>query len=128
MYDLEEDLTQKQPTNQYPTIEKEMKQQLTASFSKVHRGYFNWDIKYAKHRSATKKVDHSFDRVINDQPTLNVSHSINKTTVAISPVSDKLIYKLQGSVDGKIWKDLDEYTCRKNEKSIFFHHFYLMKI
>lgn len=110
LYDLEEDITQKQPTNQYPTIEKEMKQQLTTSFSKVHRGYFNWDIKYAKHRSATKKVEHNFDRVINDQPTLNVSHSINKTTVAISPVSDKLIYKLQGSVDGKIWKDLDEYT------------------
>ena len=123
LYDLEEDLTQKQPTNQYPTIEKEMKQQLTTSFSKVHRGYFNWDIKYAKHRSATKKVDHSFDRVINDQPALKVSHSVNKTTVAISPVSDKLIYKLQGSVDGKTWKDLDKYTCRTAAEKYVFPSF-----
>ena len=123
MYDLEEDLTQKQPTNQYPTIEKEMKQQLTASFSKVHRGYFNWDIKYAKHRSATKKVDHSFDRAINDKPQMKVSHSVNKTTVAISPVSDKLIYKLQGSVDGKTWKDLDKYTCRTAAEKYVFPSF-----
>ena len=123
LYDLEEDQTQKEPTTLYPTIEKEMKQQLTANFSKVHRGYFNWDIKYAKHRFAAKKVDHSFDRVINDQPQMKVSHSVNKTTVEISPVSDKLIYKLQGSVDGKIWKDLDEYTCRTAAEKYAFPPF-----
>ena len=123
LYDLEEDLTQKQPTKQYPTIEKEMKQQLTSNFSKVHRGYFNWDIKYAKHRLAAKKVDHSFDRVINDQPQMKVSHAVNKTTVTISPVSDKLTYKLQGSVDGKTWKDLDEYTCRTAAEKYVFPSF-----
>jgi len=123
LYDLEEDKAQKQPTAAYPDIEKEMKQQLATIFSKVNRGYFNWDIKYAKHRSDNKKVEHNFDKVINDQPTLNVSHSINKTTVAISPVSDKLIYKLQGSVDGKIWKDLDEYTCRTAAEKYVFSSF-----
>ena len=54
---------------------------------------------------------------------MKVSHSINKTTVAISPVSDKLIYKLQGSVDGKTWKDLDEYTCRTAAEKYAFPSF-----
>jgi arylsulfatase A-like enzyme len=120
LYDLEEDKAQKQPTAAYPDIEKEMKQQLATTFSKVNRGYFNWDIKYAKHRSDNKKLEHNFDKVINDQPVLTVSHSGNKTSVAVAPVSNKLVYTLQGSADGKIWKNLDEYICRNNaEKYVF---------
>jgi len=120
LYDLEEDIAQKQPTSLYPDIEKEMKQQLAATFSKVNRGYFNWDIKYAKYRSDNKKVEHNFDKVINDQPVLEISHSGNKTSVSVSPVSNKLVYRLQGSADGKNWMDLDEYTCREDaEKYVF---------
>lgn len=123
LYNLEEDIAQKQPTNSYPAIEEKMKQQLLAYFPKVNRGYFNWDIKYAKHRSYSKKVDHSFDMVINDQAIMDVSHSGNKTTVSISPVSSKLVYKLQGSVDGNVWRDLDEYTCRKDAEKYVFPSF-----
>jgi arylsulfatase B len=120
LFNLEEDISQKQPTESFPGIKKEMKKQMLEYFSLVQRGYFNWDIKYAKYRLDNNKVEHNFDRVINDQPILDVSHSGNKTTVSISPVSNKLLYKLQGSADGQKWMDLDEYICRKDaEKYIF---------
>ncbi len=120
LYDLKADISQKQPTKKYPDIEEEMKKQLASFFSEVNRGYFNWDIKYAKYRSENKKVEHNFDKVINDQPVLEVSNSENKTIVSISPVSNKLVYSLQGSSDGKKWMDLDEYTCREDaEKHVF---------
>jgi len=120
LYDLDEDISQKQPTKDYPDIEEEMKQQFLGYFSKVNRGYFNWDMKYAKYRSDNKKVEHNFDMAINDLPDLEVSHSGNKSTVSMSPVSNKLVYKLQGSVDGTKWEDLDEFICRKDaEKYVF---------
>ncbi|MCK5775204.1 MAG: arylsulfatase, partial [Bacteroidales bacterium] len=120
LYDLQEDITQNQPTSLYPDVEKEMKEQFVANFSKVHRGYFNWDIKYAKYRADKRDVEHSFDWVINDQPELNISLSDNKIKVSISPVSNKLVYKLQDSDDGKIWKDVDEYICREDADKFVF--------
>lgn len=120
LYDLKKDKTQKEPTVRYPEIENEMKQHLAATFSKVNRGYFNWDIKYAKHRSDNKKVEHSFDKVINDQVEMEVVHSDGKTSITISPISNKLVYTLQASVDGKVWEALDEYISRKDADKYVF--------
>ncbi len=100
-----------------------MEAQLAEHFKKVNRGTFNWDIKYAKHRGE-KKQPHTFDYVINDLPQLTVSGTGagagSDTTVTVSPVSDKLVYNLQGSTDGEIWIDLAEYVAKENAKSYVF--------
>jgi hypothetical protein len=123
LYNLRDDISQKEPTESYPEISKDMQKQLSDQLQKVNRGYFNWDIKYAKYRLENKKGDHSFDFVINDQPELDVSYKGNLTIVTISPVSDKLAYKLQGSTDGLTWKDLDEYNCKKDAEKYDFTSF-----
>ncbi len=120
LYDLKNDQSQTKVFTGQPKMEKKMEQQLAGHFKKVNRGYFNWDIKYSKYRPRHNKADHSFDYVIDDQPELSVSHTANNTTVTISPVSDKLVYNLQGSNDGKEWIALGEYVCRKNAETYVF--------
>ena len=61
--------------------------------------------------------------MINDKPILEVSHTDKKTTISISPVSNKLLYKLQGSSDGKTWIVLDEFICREDAEKYIFPSF-----
>jgi len=91
-----------------------MQQLLLKYFEKVNRGYFNWDIEYAKYRKDKHNFDHSLDYVINDLPEIDVVKQGNNTKVTLSPVSNKLTYSLQGSKDGKNWDYLSEYICREN--------------
>jgi len=114
LYDLEEDVSQRNPTEEYPEIKKEMQGQFLKYFSKVNRGYFNWDIKYANFRAEDKKVDHNYDLVINDLPKTELTRAGRNTIISISPVCDELMYTLQGSVNGMKWEDIDKYICRKN--------------
>ncbi|MEW6998379.1 arylsulfatase [Colwelliaceae bacterium BS250] len=119
LYDIKQDQSQKKPTRAHPELEKKMEAQLAQHFTKVNRGNFNWDITYAKHRREKKKA-HSFDYVIDDLPQLWVSGSGKESTVTISPVSNKLVYNLQGSTDGETWVDLAEHVAKENAKSYVF--------
>lgn len=120
LYDINTDVSQTKPTHSYEEKKGQMKIQLASYFPKVNRGFFNWDIKFAKYRSDMQKFDHSFDYVINDMPTVEVSNKGKKTSISISPVSDKLMYKLQCTSDGAEWQDIDEYTCRENSEKYTF--------
>jgi len=112
LYNLDDNISQKNPTNKYPEVKKEMQQQFIKHFTRTNRGSFNWDIKYARYRKEDKTGNHNYDFVINDLPAMNISRSGKNVQIIISPVSDKLTYKLQGSYDGRDWKDMGEYVCR----------------
>ena len=123
LYNIESDVSQTSSTRNFEDVRESMRKQLASYFPRVNRGDFNWDIKYAKYRSDKKRYDHNFDYVIDDMPMVSVSNKGKQTTVSISPVSEKLTYKLQGSVDGKEWQAIDEYTSRENAEKYSFPAF-----
>ena len=120
LFDLNADVSQKKATGDHPEIAQQMRQSLAAHFQKVNRGYFNWDITYTKDRFAKSKGDHNYDSVVNDLPKLTVAENAGQTTVTISPVSKELAYHLQGSTDGKTWKDIADYVSKTDMSQYAF--------
>ncbi|WP_430813808.1 arylsulfatase B [Carboxylicivirga sp. RSCT41] len=120
LYDIDSDVTQTKSIHDSQDEKAHMQEQLLAYFPKVNRGDFNWDIKYARYRKEKKTFDHSYDNVINDLPEIDINNAGNKTKVTLSPACDKLVYKLQGTQDGKNWNNLGEYVCRENAEAYTF--------
>jgi arylsulfatase A-like enzyme len=123
LYDLRTDVSQKQPVKQYPELRKRMQQDLAGHFGEVNRGYFNWDILYARYRAKQLESDHNLDFVINNKPELKVKNENNLTSIAISPVSDELSYQLQGTTGGNTWVDIGTYICKMDADEYLFPAF-----
>jgi arylsulfatase A-like enzyme len=123
LFNLAEDVSQAKPTSAFPEAEQQAKAALTRHLKETHRGYFNWDIKYADTTDRWKNRhllgDHSYDYVVNDLPGLKIK---GKRAV-IAPVSRELVYHLQGTVDGTDWYDVAEHVSRQDAESYTFRDF-----
>ncbi len=114
LYDLDEDLSQRNPVRELPEQMAQMKEGLEAHFSKTNRGYFNWDMAYGKYRKREQTSDHDLDYVINDRPEIQITKKGPSAGISLSPVSDELTYTLQKTVDGSHWTDEATYICRQD--------------
>jgi len=123
LYDLEADISQKEPTSQNPETAEDMRQTLAASFRKANRGYFNWDIQYTRYRQEERKGDHNYDNVVNDVPKVTTVEHRGRTSITVAPVSQDLVYRLQNTVDGTNWSDCGEYFCLADAASYTFPAF-----
>lgn len=120
LFDLNADVSQTEPTAAFPEAEQQAKVRLAAHLQEVHRGYFNWDVKYAHttERWKNRPGDHSYDLVINDIPELEVSGR----KAVIAPLSKHLSYQLQGTLDGDSWYDIAEYVSKEDAPSHTFQN------
>lgn len=114
LYDLKKDISQKEPTREYPELEKQMKEALKAHFCKANRGNFNWDSRYGRYRMKESTSDHDLDKVIDNLPEIIVTKKGPSPGITISPVSDELIYTLQATYDGRKWTNLASYLCKED--------------
>lgn len=117
-YDIQTDMGQTTATTDFPEAEKAAKAALADHLKETQRGYFNWDIRYARttERWKNRKGDHSYDFVVNDMPEVTVRGN----QAVVSPVSNQLVYQLQGTTDGTNWYDIAEYVCKQDADSFTF--------
>jgi arylsulfatase A-like enzyme len=120
-FDLNADVSQAKATAAFPEIEQEAEAAMAAHLQQTERGYFNWDIKYARttDRWINRPGDHSYDIVVNDMPDVTVRGK----QVVISPVSKEFVYRLQGTVDGTSWYDIAEHVSKHDAESYTFKGF-----
>ena len=117
-FDIQTDVSQTQATTAFPEAEKVAKAAMADHLKQTQRGYFNWDIRFARNteRWMNREGDHSYDFVVNDLPEVTVRGN----QAVVSPVSKQLVYQLQGSTDGADWYDIAEYVCKQDADSFTF--------
>ena len=123
LYNIDADESQSKASENFREEKVKMQKELITHFREVNRGCFNWDIMYSKYRKDKQKFDHSYDYVINDMPEISVTHKGKGCTVSISPLSNSLVYYLEGTKDGKNWVNIDRYICRQNAEEYAFPSF-----
>jgi len=119
-FDIQADVSQAKATSAFPEAEREAKAALAAHLEQTHRGYFNWDIKFANttERWKNRQGDHSYDFVVNDLPQV----SVRGNRAIVSPVSKEFVYRLQGTTDGSDWYDIAEHVSKQDAESYTFQN------
>lgn len=110
LFDLTADPSQKNPANARPEIAQQMRTELLAHLQNANRGYFNWDITHNKTKHAGQD-SHHYDIVVNDLLEIAIAKAAGNAEVTISPVSREFVYQLQGTSDGRTWRELAAYAC-----------------